>query len=433
MKNRYRLFLAAIAGNILEYYDFTVYAVFSTVIGAHFFPATSEFSQTLNSLAVFAIGFITRPLGGIVFGFIGDKLGRRVALITSMLGMTLSTFTIAFIPTFEQIGYAAPAILVIMRLLQGLCISGEGAGAAIFLFEHMHHRPGLIGGLVHATNIAGTLLASFVGIFINLYFPHIDFAWRFAFMLGGMFGLIGFYLRLRVAETPMFIALSKKKSTLKVPFLSMARNTWKMMFVSFTVAAVASSVVYFVKTMNVFYTNILDLGQATALKYLSLSSFILMITMPISGFIADKIGRRKMMILATIIIITSIYPIIYNLASVNSFYRLLSVCGVGVLGGLISGVAYVFVIFLFKTEQKYSGVGFSYNLGVALFGGTTPMVSKYLVENVGVYYAPAFYIMFTASLFLLVLTLMQGKIKYTMIAVEQEFAASHNSITESKA
>ena len=191
MNKRKSIFLSAISGNILEYYDFTVYAVFSLSIGQAFFPSDSQLSQTLSSLSVFAVGFLMRPIGGIVFGYIADKYGRRVSLIISMLGMTTTTFIIGFIPTYSEIGYSAPILLVIMRLIQGLCISGEGAGAAIFILEHYQNlRPGFTAGIVHASNIAGTLLASVVGIILEQLLPGLDFAWRFAFILGGIFALV---------------------------------------------------------------------------------------------------------------------------------------------------------------------------------------------------------------------------------------------------
>jgi len=193
MNKRRSIFLSAISGNVLEYYDFTVYAVFSLAIGQAFFPSGSQVIQTLSSLSVFAVGFIMRPIGGIIFGFIADKYGRRVSLIISMLGMTMTTFTIGLIPGYSDIGYGAPILLVMMRLIQGLCISGEGAGAAIFILEHYQNlRPGFTAGIVHASNIAGTLLASFVGIILEQLFPELEFAWRFAFILGGIMGIIGF-------------------------------------------------------------------------------------------------------------------------------------------------------------------------------------------------------------------------------------------------
>ncbi len=205
------VFWSAISGNILDYYDFTLYSIFSIQLGKAFFPGNSDFTQILSSLAVFAVGFLARPIGGIFFGYIGDKHGRRISLIFSMLGMTIPTFVIGLIPTFTDIGYFAPIALILLRLMQGLCISAEGAGAAIFVLEHHHNlKPGLVTGLVHGSNTLGMLLASFIGIIIANYFSNIDYAWRFAFLLGGFMGIIGFYLRLKVSETPIFNELVKK-------------------------------------------------------------------------------------------------------------------------------------------------------------------------------------------------------------------------------
>ena len=305
MNKRRSIFLSAISGNVLEYYDFTVYAVFSLAIGQAFFPSGSQVIQTLSSLSVFAVGFIMRPIGGIIFGYIADKYGRRVSLIISMLGMTMTTFTIGLIPGYSDIGYGAPVLLVIMRLIQGLCISGEGAGAAIFILEHYQNlRPGFTAGIVHASNIAGTLLASFVGIILEQLLPGLEFAWRFAFILGGIMGIIGFYFRLRVAETPIFEMLAEKKRTLKMPFMHVIRSSWPAMLITCCLGGSASSLVYIIKTyINIFYCEVLGLDKTIALIYLSYSSVIMMFTMPLSGYISDHIGRFKMIVVASITIV----------------------------------------------------------------------------------------------------------------------------------
>lgn len=404
MSSNKSVFLSAICGNILEYYDFTVYSVFSSVIGQTFFPNQSEFLQIVSSLAVFAVGFLTRPLGGIVFGYIGDRYGRRISLICSMLGMTIPTFTMGLIPSFEQIGIYAPIILIIMRLIQGLCISGEGAGAAIFILEHKHHlRPGLTAGLVHGSNIAGTLIASSIGIIIDKYFFNFTGAWRFAFILGGIMGLVGFYLRLRVSETPIFQALAQKKKILKIPFLNVIKTALPSMFLTFCVAAIASSVLYLVKTyVNVFYHNIMHLSNTTALIYLSYASFISMIAMPLAGALADIIGKFRMLIIASLSIFFLALPTMLLMSSLVVWKQIMALTILGMLGGSISGVAYIFIISLFKPEERFSGVSFSYNLGIAIFGGTSPIISRWLVETTGRFYAPAFYIMTTSFLFLFI-------------------------------
>ncbi len=404
------VFFSAISGNILEYYDFTVYSVFSAIIGKTFFPGDSEFVQVMASLAVFAVGFLTRPIGGILFGYIGDRYGRRISLIISMLGMTLPTFVMGLIPSYQDIGLYAPITLVIMRLIQGLCISGEGAGAAIFILEHYQNmRPGFTAGLVHGSNIAGTLIASFIGIIIEQYFFGVDFAWRFAFLIGGFMGIVGFYLRLKVSETPIFIMLAEKKKILKKPFTHVVSTAWRPMFITFCVGAVASSILYLVKTyVNVFYHNVMHLDNTTALFYLSYTSFVAMLTMPLFGSLADNIGKFKTIIIAAAAILLLALPTLLLMSSTIMWHQITALTVLGMLGGAISGAAYIFIISLFTPEQRFSGVAFSYNLGIAAFGGTSPIISRWLVEKTGLFYAPAFYIMSTASIFLLIIYLMRN-------------------------
>ncbi|WP_367364581.1 MFS transporter [Candidatus Tisiphia endosymbiont of Nedyus quadrimaculatus] len=413
MRKPKSVFLSAISGNILEYYDFTVYSVFASVIGHTFFPSSSEFLQILLALGVFAAGFITRPIGGIFFGYVGDTYGRRIALIISMLGMTIPTFTMGLIPSYHDIGVYAPIILTIMRLFQGLCISGEGAGAAIFILEHHQNlRPGFTAGLVHGSNIAGTLIATLVGIIIEQYFYHFDFAWRFAFLLGGVMGLVGFYLRLRVSETPIFKMLAEQKKTLKAPFINVVKTAWKAMFLTCCTGAVASSVVYLVKTyIIVYYHDVMHLDNTIALTYMLYANFISMVSMPLFGGLTDIIGKFKTLALVSLAILILALPILLSMSLPFMWQQILALTILGILSGAIAGAAYSFIISLFTPEQKFSGVSFSYNLGITLFGGTSPLISCWLVAKTGLFYAPAFYIMTTSSIFLVIIYFMRNEIR----------------------
>jgi MHS family proline/betaine transporter-like MFS transporter len=406
---RNQVFASAILGNILEYYDFTVYSVFSIVIGHTFFPESSELMQIIYSLGIFALGFITRPIGGIFFGYIGDHFGRRIALIYSMLGMTISTFAMGLVPGFEQIGYSAPVVLVILRLVQGLCISGEGTGSAIFVLEHFHNfRPGFVIALVQAANIAGTIIASLVGLVIGTYFPEVESAWRFAFLLGGLMGIVGFYLRLKVAETPIFEMMAHENKITKLPFTSIFKESYKAIIITFFVGSMASSIVYIIKTyINIFYTQILHLSNVTALGFMLYSSLVLMLTMPLIGALGDRIGKTIIIRSATWLIFFSITPVMYLISSENFYYQVAGLTSIGILTASVAGTAYLFIISLFKPEHRYSGVAFGYNTGIALFGSTSPIVSRLLVESTGLYYSPAFYIMVVALILLFVLKMME--------------------------
>lgn len=409
---RKSILLSAISGNVLEYYDFTVYAVFVAAIGHEFFPAGHGFSQTLSTLATFAVGFLTRPIGGIIFGYIADRYGRRVSLIISMLGMTIPTFTIGLIPGYEQIGIYAPVILVIMRLLQGMCISGEGAGAAIFILEHYQNlRPGFTAGLVHASGVGGTLLATIVGIILDQLFSDLDFAWRFAFILGGFMGIVGFYFRLRVSETPIFEMLAEKKRTLKAPFFHVIRSSWQAMLVTFALGGAASSVVYIVKTyIKIFHQEVLDFGETQSLIFVSYSAVVMIISMPLSGYISDHIGRFRMIVITSIAILIMAVPTFILLSSAETWKQILALTFIAMLGGFIAGTAYIFIISLFTPRERFTGVAFSYNSGVALFGGTSAAISIWLLKFTGIYYAPAFYLMATTSVFLILSYFMRDKI-----------------------
>lgn len=412
MNKRRSVFLSAIFGNILEYYDFTVYTVFAISIGKAFIHSDSEFVRILVSLVVFAVGFVTRPVGGIIFGYIADRYGRRISLVTSMSGMTITTFTIGLIPTYSAIGIYAPIILVTMRLLQGLCISGEGAGAAIFILEHYQNlRPGLTAGLVHASGVAGTLLALFVGILSAIYLPDVEFAWRFAFILGGLMGIAGFYFRLRASETPVFAMLSEKKKILKAPFLHVIKTAKKSIFITFCLGACASSIVYLIKTyFNIFFCNVLHFDDLMTRLYLAYSSILMMVMMPLSGHISDHIGRFKMVVFSSSAIFILALPCFILISCDILWQQLLALSMLAILSGIIGGSAYIFIISLFSPAQRFSGVAFSYNLGIALFGGTSAAISRWLLEWTKLYYSPAFYIMFTSGAFLIVTYIMRHDI-----------------------
>ncbi len=413
MVNKKQTFFAAIIGNILEYYDFTVYLVFSVTIGKVFFFTNSELVQVLSSLAVFATGFITRPLGGFFFGHIGDKYGRKISLICSILSMTISTFSIGLLPSYNQIGIYAPLLLIIFRLLQGLCISGEGANTAIFILEHYHNSyPGFICSLVHGSNIVGTLLAAFIGIMLNTYVSVI-FAWRIAFIIGGIFGILGLYLRLKISETPVFLALQEKKKIHKFPLLCVIKNAPYSMILTFCTGAVASSLVYLVKTyINVFYTTVLHLDNIITLWYLMYASIILILSMPLFGIIVDIIGKKVMIILSSILITIMIVPTMFLMGCIEKWQHLLSITLLSILAGAISSTAYPFIISLFSAEERSSGVSFSYNLGIALFGGTSPIISRALVEITGLFYAPGFYIMLITISFIISLKIFLPKVQH---------------------
>lgn len=404
LRNRATVFCAAIMGNILEYYDFTVYIVFSIEIGKAFFPSNSPLTQILGSLGGFAFGFLARPIGGIFLGRLGDSFGRKAALLCSALGMTISTFAIGFLPSYASIGVTATVLLMLFRLVQGFCISGEGTGTAIFVLEHYGiKKPGLISGIVHSTNVAGTLLAALVALSMKTWIPHSKDTWRLAFALGGILGTCALYLRLRVSETPIFKISQKQKLESKQSAIKILRSRWKQMLLASTCAALASSLVQFVKGyVNIYCQDILKLSDWLSLSYLIYASVILMASMIIFGALTDKLGKAKVLIWSGIMSILLSFPSLLLMSGASLMQHILALTILSMVAGAASASAYAFVITLFRPSQRFFGVSVSYNLGIAIFGGTSPLISRWLVDLIGKDYAPAYYTVGVALLFLAV-------------------------------
>jgi MHS family proline/betaine transporter-like MFS transporter len=416
MEKKKFVFFAATMGNVLEYYDFTIFTVFITIIGQVFFSQQSEFLQTLSSLAVFAIGFLTRPIGGIIFGYIADRFGRRISLIFSMLGMTIPTLMIGLIPGYDAIGISAPIILICMRLIQGLCISGEGTGTAIFVLEHYKSlRPGFITGLVHSSNIGGTLFASLVGMAIGYFIPQIIWGWRLAFILGGLLGIIGFYLRLQVSESPEFTKIQMQKKILKSPLRNVLKTALPSMILTFVIAGLASCIVYFIKGyLNIFMKTVHHLSDADSLLYFAFTNFIVMISMPIGGALTDKYGKENTIKAITLLILIFIIPLVYLLSRDNIIFIYFSLLLIGFLAGSIAACAYIFSISLFSPEQRVTGVALSYNSGVALFGGTTPIIAGILYKYTEIPYSASYYICFLSLVAISIIYLFRNYISQNL-------------------
>ncbi len=406
MKKR-KIVGSAILGNIVEYYDFGIYAVFAPTIGRLFFPSHDPFLQTLLALSVFAVGFLMRPLGGFFFGHIGDRFGRKTALTISIIGMATCTFLIGILPSYHQIGVMAPIILILIRLFQGLCVGGESAGVAIFILEHLDgYKPGLIGGIVMASNMVGTLLAYFVGMGLTDFCGtgQADFCWRYGFILGGFMGLVGLYMRYQLQETPTFTNKKNNDEIEKRPLMKAFQKHWQRMIVVMFLGGVTSAVAYTIRGyLNVFFQSKMGYTPDQALYFTTIGLFIMIVFMPIFGIIGDKVGYRRFFYLICWTVIVTIVPIYSLLAAPNHDVAsvILGITLLGLVASAICAPAYPYAIQAFEVELRYSGVAFSWNMGIALLGGTTPAISTALSEKFGAT-APAYYLAGLALTFILI-------------------------------
>lgn len=414
-----RIVTAAMVGHILEFFDFTIYAVFATEIGKVFFPSESHFAQLLASLAVLAIGFFSRPIGGVLFGHIGDKFGRRTALTISILGMAAATFIMALLPTYSSIGILAPILLVILRLTQGLCIGGEGAGASIFVLEHLSKlKPGLIGGIVNSALTIGILLAISTGLVLNNIMPGEANLWRYAFAIGGAMGLIGLYTRLCVEETPVFTEMKASGRVLKIPIKEVMANNFKSVILTVMVGGLTGCSAYMVMTfIDIFYKSVMGMPAQESLKLAVYGNILLIIFLPIVGLVSDKVGYVRTICIGALLSIVLSTPIFMMMASYDPLVNYFAITLLSLLASIIYAPLYPFMLKLFTPEQRYSGIACSLNVGIALFGGTSSMFCLSLVELTGLTYAPAFYISFVSLMFLVTVLALKSRIVRASTAV----------------
>ena len=317
--------------------------------------------------------------------------------------MGMSTLCIGIMPAYAQIGVLAPILLTIIRMFQGLCIGGEGAGSAIFIIEHFEEKKvGLIGSIIMASNIAGTLLALIVGISIDYYMTIDNFTWRYGFLLGGIMGFIGLYMRKKTTETPVFEEMKLKRKMAKLPIMVVLKEKWQNILIIASFASVATSSTYMLRGFfNVYFTEIINLPKNDSLYIVAFALTTVIIALPFFGYLADRIGYKKYIYSVIFVFIILILPIFKNIIDnfndIKSIY--FSIFFLGILVASIVAPYYPFAIKFFNPELRYSGIALSWNVGNALFGGTTPIISTFLVMKIG-YAAPAYYLMFTAGLFL---------------------------------
>ena len=395
-----KVIISGMIGNGLEWYDFALYGMFAAVIGNLYFPNSDPVVSLMAAYGTFAAGFIMRPFGAVLFGYIGDKWGRKVSLALSILIMAIPTACIGILPTYAQIGIWAPILLTVIRLLQGLSLGGEFSGSITFLVEHAPvKKRGLIGSATIFSLAAGVLLGAVVAtLCANLLTQHEleTWGWRVPFIVGIGIGLVGFYIRHYTDESPEFLEAKKHGRTSKRPVREVFKTNYKQLLIAIACYLTVTVPFY---TMSVFIIGFLrkfkDYSMDETLFMNSVAMFVMMIVVPISGYMSDRIGRKKIMFWVTIIFLFSIYPIFLLLVNSegNIVYALTVHILLGALVGLYAGPIPAFLVDLFPTRVRYTGIGLSYNISAALFGGTVPLVATWMIAESGYQTAPAFYLM----------------------------------------
>ncbi len=394
---RTRTLFASIIGTALEFYDFMLYAVFLEAIAQAYFPTDNAHTNEIFGHVGFVAAFLMRPFGASIFGYIGDRWGRRKALILSISLMGIPTLIIGILPSYSQIGVWASVILIISRLFQGLCTGGEYNGSAIFALEHVGKRyPGMTGGLITGASVIGALFATLMGLLLKQDgWP--AWGWRVAFILGGVVSLVGLYIRLYTSESPAFQKFQKSHKVEKAPLLSAITRDWASSITTVLIGTLNGILSYTLfKFLDIYLCHHLCMDQREALKFSSLGIIVYIFAAPTMGFILDKVGGPRMLRAACLFVFIAALPL-YYLVQLKSPTSLISAqILLGLCVASIAGPQHAFVQTIFPVADRYSGVSFNYCVGMALGGGGGPLLMQLAVSYFGNLYMPAFFLM-TAS------------------------------------
>ena len=396
-----KVLFASCIGNALEFFDFMLYGAFISLIAKAFFPNANTAISILMSISAFGVGLTMRPFGALIFGYFGDVFGRKNALSISILMMGIPTFVIGILPTYEQIGIISSLIIIIGRLLQGICVGGEYNGAAIFAIEHFHKNPGLVGGCVTSSCAVGAILATALGMLVQLPGTP-EWAWRIPFLLGGVVSLVGYYIRRNLTESPVFLNTFSKPS---IPIIKSILSRKRSCLVSFSFGALNGAITYTLfGFLNIYLSRYFHMPLSTALKInlFGLSGF--MIGSPLLGALYDKMPNFSFMQGISFTLFCVMLPIFWLISSETQSLIIVGQIALGFCTASIAGTGHVVMQKLFPVKERYSGISFFFSLGLGIFGCMTPIIMIEAIEfHHDNLYFPAFFLMFLVILFYAVL------------------------------
>lgn len=394
---------AAALGNAMEWFDFGVYSFLAVTIGKVFFPGGSPAVQLIATFGAFAAAFLVRPVGGLVFGPLGDKIGRQKVLAFTMIMMAIGTFCIGLIPSFNQIGIAAPILLLVARLVQGFSTGGEYGGAATFIAEYStDKRRGFMGSWLEFGTLAGYLLGAILVTGMTALLSEqqlLNWGWRIPFFMAAPLGLFGLYIRLKLEETPAFQKYMEKQEALEhsKPQLSLwaLLTKYRAQMLKCIGLVLIFNISNYILTsyMPSYLTSVLGMSELSGLM---LVMVVMLIMMPLTlfwGYWNDNLGRRPVIMVGAIGLIVFAIPAVWLIGSGSLFAVFVGLVILGALHTCFSGTMPATLPALFPTDIRYSALAIGFNLSVSLFGGTTPLLTTWLVEKTGDVMIPGWYLM----------------------------------------
>lgn len=390
-------------GNILEWYDFGLFTIFSSLFSRLFFPTKDPHVSLIVTMGIFSVGFLCRPLGALIFGYIGDKYGRAKTLRLSILMISLPTLLIGCLPVYQQIGIFAPIFLMLIRIWQGISIGGEYSGNLIYLAETAptKYRATFTSFASMGANI-GIFLAALVGVISTtlLTDPILEtWGWRIPYLISGIFCLFIYTFRLRIKETSVFDYLKQKKLLVQNPIKTVFKNNLPQLLRTLGLVCMGSTFYYFSFIyLPIFFTQ--NLGFSIHHISILMSCFIglMIFLIPLAGYICDHLGRRKMLLFNSTLITLSVIPGFYFL-QFNNFIVISAILLIFTISSsLEQGTTSISVVENFPPPARYTGLSLGYNIGNGFLGGTVPIVCEWLLSKTEISIAPAFYIALCASI-----------------------------------
>jgi MHS family shikimate/dehydroshikimate transporter-like MFS transporter len=381
--------IASSIGTIIEWYDFLVYATSAALVfNKLFFPAIAANGGTLAALATYAVGFFARPFGGALFGHFGDRLGRKSMLMITLLIMGGATFAIGLLPTYATIGIWAPILLVTLRVIQGIGLGGEWGGAALIVLEHAPaSRRGFYGSLVQIGFPVGLVLATFaVAMVAKLSEADLlAWGWRIPFLLSSVLFALGAFVRWRVAETPVFVAMEARRALAANPVLEVVAKSWGNFFIAIGLKLSEVSWVYLLTVfITVYVTTTLKMPKTLVLNGVVYAALFELVSIPLFGWLSDHIGRRALFILGALFSIAFAFPLFWMLDTKAPLLITLAIIIAMNFGhGMMFGVEATYLPELFKGPVRYSGASFGFQIAAAVGGGLSPVIATALVGYTG--------------------------------------------------
>lgn len=394
---------AAAIGNFVEWFDFAVYGFLATIIARLFFSPELQQAALLQTFAIFAVAFALRPLGGVIFGFLGDRLGRKHVLSLTVLLMAGSTTVIGLLPTYASIGMLAPVLLTLTRCVQGFSAGGEYAGACAYVMEHSpNHRRAWYGSFVTVSTFAAFAAAATLTYLLDasLTPSQMDaWGWRIPFLIAAPLGLIGIYLRLRMEETPAFRAVLSEIDNVHAPLSETLRQqAGNITRLGAFIALTALSFYMFTTYFSTFLQLEVHLSRTSVLLVSTIALLFAAGLCPIAGALCDSLGRRKTIAFTCAWMILSVYPA-WHLASSGSLIAAIVGDLLLATGAVFSGVVTAALLSeVFPTRARYTASAITYNLAYTVFGGTAPLVATWLIGYTGNNLSPAYYLVAVACM-----------------------------------